>query len=148
MTKRLKAKDYIKAIEGSGGNISEIARRLDCHRDTVSRAIGRLKSVSKAMDIERESFLDEAEFGVTHNINVRNEAAREDKQPINAVDHKWWLSRMKPNEFGDKLDITSGNKPILEISEDKIAGYIERLEELTTILANDDRVRSSEQATE
>jgi IS30 family transposase len=145
MAKRLKAKDYIKAIEGSGANISEIARRLHCHRDTVSRAIGRLKSVADAMEKEKESLIDEAQFGVSHNIRVRNETARKDNEPINAIDHKWWLSRMKPNEFGDRLDITSGNKPLLEVSEDKIGGYIERLEELTTILANPDRVHSSEQ---
>ena len=148
MAKRLKAKDYIKAIEGSGANISEIARRLGCKRDTVTRAVDRLKSVSDAMDKEKESLIDEAQFGVHHNIKVRNESARKDSEPINAIDHKWYLSRMKPQEFGDKLDITSGNKPLLEVSEDKIAGYIERLEELTTLLANPSRVHSSEQDSE
>jgi len=148
MAKRLKAKDYIKAIEGSGGNISEIARRLNCHRDTVSSAIKRLKSVTDAYEIEREAIADEAEFGITHNINVLNKEARDNNKPISTGDHKWWLARVRPQEFGDKLDITSGNKPLLEIDEDKIAGYIERLEELATILADNNRVHSSEQTTE
>ena len=145
MTKRLKAKDYINAIKGSGGNISEIARTLGCERPTVYRAIKRLSSVSKAIDVERESLIDEAQFGITHNIKVRNETARKTNEPINAGDHKWWLAKMKSNEFGDKLDITSGNKPLLEVSEDKIAGYIERLAELTTSMVNADRICASEQ---
>ncbi len=148
MAKRLKAKDYIKAIEGSSGNISEIARKLGCHRDTVSSAIKRLKSVADALDAEKLSFIDEAEFGIHHNIRVRNETARKTNEPINTGDHKWLLSRLKANKFGDKLDITSDNKPLLEISEDKIAGYIKRLEEFTTILADNDRVHSRQQATE
>lgn len=148
MAKRLKAKDYIKAIEGSGANISEIARRLGCKRDTVNRAIERLSSVSDAMDAEKQSTISEAQFGVTHNIRVRNETARKTNEPLNAIDHKWWLSKMNPNEFGDKLDITSDNKPLLDIDEDKIAGYIERFGELAAILVNADRVHPRQQATE
>ena len=148
MAKRLKAKDYIKAIEGSGGNISEIARILGCHRDTVSSAIKRLKSVAEAIEKEKESLIDEAQFGIHHNIKVRNEEARKTGEPINATDHKWLLTRLQPQEFGDKLDITSGDKPFVGIEGDLLVRYLESLEEFRFVVGRDSKIHSSEQNSE
>lgn len=41
---------------------------------------------------------------------VNNEAVQRSKLRVDT--RKWIMSKMKPKKYGDKLDITSGNKPI------------------------------------
>ena len=70
-----KATDFIEAIQGSGpfanpmtgapqtsgGIVSTVARRLNCSRTTVYKAINEYATVQQALDDEREGMKDMAE---------------------------------------------------------------------------------------
>lgn len=55
------AEQFLKAIPGSGGIISEIARRVGCDWNTAQKYIKRFATVQQAYDDECESILDAAE---------------------------------------------------------------------------------------
>jgi transposase-like protein len=58
----------LEAISGTGGDISEIARRLGCARSTVYRYMDRYPSVAEAIEDEREELLDLAEEGLMKQV--------------------------------------------------------------------------------
>jgi hypothetical protein len=55
------AQQMCEAIQGSGGLVSVVARRLGCGRATVYRYRDRYETVRKALEDERETTLDEVE---------------------------------------------------------------------------------------
>ena len=58
---QFKAEDFIKAISGTGGIISAIARKMGCDWHTAKRYIARHPTIRAAYDDECESVLDLAE---------------------------------------------------------------------------------------
>lgn len=54
----------IEAIEQTKGFVSQTARRLQCHPDTVRAYAKRYVSVRKALQEEREKMLDAAEMSL------------------------------------------------------------------------------------
>jgi hypothetical protein len=97
-----KAKDFIKAIAGSGGIISVIARRVGCNWSTAKKYIDDYATVNEAYYNECQSVLDLAESTVLQNIKDGNSA-----------DAKWYLARKgKLRGYSDGIDLTSGNEPI------------------------------------
>jgi transposase-like protein len=58
----------LEVISGTGGDISEIARRLGCARSTVYRYMDRYPSVAEAIEDEREELLDLAEEGLMKQV--------------------------------------------------------------------------------
>ena len=66
---------FLKAIDGSGGFVTEIARRLGCNRSTVYAYKKRFPAVAKAIDDEKEMILDTAESALLTQIGKGNIAA-------------------------------------------------------------------------
>lgn len=80
---RFKVAEVVTAIEGSGGIISDVARRLGCHPGTVTRYIRTYTTVRRAFETEKERMKDMAE-GVIH------EAIRGGDVSVS----KWYLSML------------------------------------------------------
>jgi len=59
----------------------------------------------KACNIRAEDLFDEIEEIADNKGEVQRDRLRVDTR-------KWYLSKVLPKKFGDKIDITSGNKPI------------------------------------
>lgn len=87
----------LKAIEGSAGNKSEIARRLNCTRDTVDNYIREWEPVRVAFENERESLVDRAE-SVIHLKLAENDADMA----------KFVVSRMGKNRGWDARNQVTG----------------------------------------
>ena len=62
----------VEAIKGSGGFVTEIARRLACSRSTIYRYKAKYKEVAEAIFEEKEHLLDTAESALLKQINTGN----------------------------------------------------------------------------
>lgn len=62
----------VEAIRGSGGFVTEIARRLACSRSTIYRYKKRYADVAAAIFEEKEHLLDTAESALLKQINSGN----------------------------------------------------------------------------
>ena len=61
---RLSIKTVVKAIQGTGGIVSQIAEKLQCARQTVYVYIKKYPEVKEAYDNEKEMILDVCEEGL------------------------------------------------------------------------------------
>jgi len=97
------AEQFIKAIPGTGGIISQIARIVGCEWNTAKKYIDEHPTVYQAWENERNSITDRAQ----HNILV---AITEGDLQMS----KWWL-QVKDPEFKEKseVDLTTGGNPIV-----------------------------------
>ena len=95
------ASDFTKAIPGTGGIISTIAKRVGCDWWTVKRAIERYPSVKEAYDAECETVNDLAESTLIKAIRDGDVASA-----------KWWLTKKRKRVFGDAVDITTGGEKL------------------------------------
>jgi len=66
---RYSVETVIKAIEGSRGIKSQIARKLGCDRGTVDNYITRHPTVARAYQAEREAIVDTAEVQAMVKVN-------------------------------------------------------------------------------
>lgn len=62
----------VKAVAGSGGFVTEIARRLGCSRSTVYRYKQNHKAIAEAIFEEKEHLLDTAESALLSQVNGGN----------------------------------------------------------------------------
>jgi len=69
------ADEFIKAIEGSGGFVTTIARRVGCSRTTVYNAMERYATVKQAIQDEKDSLKDMAEGELLKQIKGGNTTA-------------------------------------------------------------------------
>lgn len=60
--RRYKRDEILAAVRGSGGNVSEVARRLGCSWHTARSYVDKWESTRTAFDCELEELLDEAEI--------------------------------------------------------------------------------------
>lgn len=108
------AEQFIKALEGSGGIISTVAKRVGCRWETAKKYIDSHPTVKAVYKDEREKNLDRSEAVVFGNISLA--AKQVDAGMIaDSSDAKWVLSRLgKHRGYGDKqeVDVTSGGKPL------------------------------------
>lgn len=65
---RIRISTVVKAIEGTGGIISQIAEKLQCSRQTVYTYINKYPEVKSAYDDEKEMILDACEEGLFDKI--------------------------------------------------------------------------------
>lgn len=104
---KLTDKMILKAIKGSNGIISTIAKRVKCDWHTVNDYIN-LKGkedIKQAFDNEKESLLDMSEKVISDAIK---------KKDVDAA--KWYLSKIgRKRGFGEKVDITSNGESINKI---------------------------------
>ena len=96
-----KVEQFIDAIPGTGGIISAIAKRVGCHWDTAKKYIETHPTIKQAYENERSAIDDLAESTVLKAIKDGDVATA-----------KWWLAKKRKSEFGEALDVTSGNEPI------------------------------------
>ncbi len=105
-----KAEQFIKAIPGTGGIISSIAKRVGCDWYTARKYIEKYPSVKQAYENECSAVDDLAVSTVLRAI-----------QDGDLATAKWWLSKKRPAEFGDKIGVvasTEDGKPFpLRITE-------------------------------
>lgn len=76
------AEQFIKAIPGSGGIVTTIAKRVGCTWHTAKKYIDNYATVGKAYEAELEAVLDMAESVLFQNIREGDTG-----------DAKWLLSR-------------------------------------------------------
>ena len=86
---------FEKAIKGSGGIVTTIAKRLGCAFNTAKKYIEENEEIRILYNNEIESTADLAESILIKSI-----------QGGNTQDAKWWLSRIRRDRFGDNLDLT------------------------------------------
>lgn len=96
---------FLKAIPGSGGIVSVIAKSVGCDWHTAKKYIDEHSSVKRAWTDERNIVTDKAQHNILRAINEG------DLQMS-----KWWLSVMS-DEFAEKskLDIASANGVKIEV---------------------------------
>lgn len=93
----------LRAIEGSGGIVSDVAKRLGCDWNTAQRYIQRWPETQEAFQAERERILDLAETTLYRAIQEGD---------IQAA--KWVLSRLgRHRGYGDHVEVSG--KQALEI---------------------------------
>lgn len=110
---RITPKLLIRAIKGTAGSISEIARRLQVNRASVSFCI-RSKygegwdRVRKAYESECESVLDLAEKTVVRLIKQKKDLTESGKNS------RWILEKKRRQTFGDSKTVIleGGDKPL------------------------------------
>ncbi len=103
-----------KAIRGSGGNLTEIARRLMVRRNAVHFAIKERygeewDKVRKVYENECESCLDVAQSTIHSLVKQRKDLGEAGKNA------RWVLEKLRRKQFGtDKtiVQIEGGNKPL------------------------------------
>ena len=95
----------IEAIKGSGGIMSNIARKLDVTWHTASNWIKEDPETLRALQDEKETILDMAESTLYKNIKDGN-----------SQDAKWLLSTMgKERGYSDRHEITGADGSELKI---------------------------------
>jgi len=77
------AEQFIKAVKGTGGTITQIANRVGCDWHTAKRYFAQHPTVQLAWQNERQSITDKARWNVLLAI---------DKRDLQLS--KWWLSVM------------------------------------------------------
>jgi hypothetical protein len=118
---QFKAHQFIKAIPGTAGIVSAIARKVGCDWHTAKKYIDAYPTIKQAYDDEVESNLDLAESVVMGNIKLAAEE-QEAGERADTSDAKWYLSKKgKHRGFTDRqeIDITSGGEPIIQ----KVKGF-------------------------
>ena len=81
------AKQFIDAMPGTGGVVSELADKVGCAWDTAKKYIEEYTTVKQAWENERNRITDRAEHNIVGAIN-RGDLAMS----------KWWLQVMR-DEF-------------------------------------------------
>ena len=115
------AAQFIKAIAGSGANITTIAARVGCVWDTAKKYIVTHPTVQRAYEAEEQSILDVSESVVIINIKFAQQIQLATRQPVDASDAKWWLSRKgKVRGFAERQELAGpdGGKIPLELTID------------------------------
>lgn len=95
---------FLEAIDGSGAIISTIADRVGCSWETAKKWVTDAENHPKLVELyttEEQRMNDLARATILTSIKNGN-----------TQDAKWWLARKARQEFGDNIDVTSGNDPI------------------------------------
>ena len=70
--RKYSVKKFLKAIEGSGGNITVVCQRMGCHRDTFMKAMDENPELKHALDVAEEEFGDLVEGKIAQHIKEGN----------------------------------------------------------------------------
>jgi hypothetical protein len=93
-----KHQQFIDAIPGTGGIWLEIAERVPCSRETAKRRVMENDELRALWEQERAAVGDRCE-------RTLFEAMTKDKD-LGSI--KWYLSRIRREEYGDALDLGVG----------------------------------------
>lgn len=101
--------ELVKAISGSGGIITVIARRLGCGWREAEEYINSNALIKVMYDTERESIVDLCESVVLRNVQLAQEAQTKGEMGDTA-DAKWILSRLgKERGYAERQEVTGKN---------------------------------------
>ena len=104
------AADFIKAIPGSGGIISTIAKRVGCNWQTAKLHIETMPTVAAAYADECETVLDMAESVLLKNIKEGDSA-----------DAKWYLSRKgKGRGYVERTESTNHTIDLRTLTDEQL----------------------------
>jgi len=109
MTKRI----MLNAIQGSGGLIGEIAKRIPCSRQTVRLWIDAHEDLKEIYEDEVIRVSDLAEKVVIRNIELASEFQDAESKQADSRDARWYLERKHSGYKGEALISITNN--ILEI---------------------------------
>jgi hypothetical protein len=84
------------------------------HQDRHNLANRYARARDRQLEAWAEEVLDKADAASTD-----NGAVQRDRLAVDA--RKWLLSKLKPEKYGDKLDVTSAGKPLAAVSDLDIA---------------------------
>lgn len=122
MAKNYKKNDIKKAIKGSGGLISKIARKLDCEWHTANRWIDKL-DLQRELENERESILDLAEDKLVTNI----------REGDNCSILFYLKCKGKQRGYVERNEIQHSGKvtnTVIQVSDEETKKHLEELGEL------------------
>jgi len=107
-----KAADFIRAIPGTGGIISAIARYVGCDWHTAKKYIDTHPSVKRAYQAEKEGLLDLAEVKLIERVKAGDAWAI-----------KYLLGKLGAHRgFGDRIDVNlSGGIAVAQVTADDMA---------------------------
>jgi hypothetical protein len=89
------------------GNISLVAKELDCCRETIYNHIKKSKLLKAALDQQRMTVADYAEYNVFRSIVEKGDTDNS----------KWLLPKLRPEYYGDKLDIQHTGNIIVDLPD-------------------------------
>lgn len=105
---RYNKRTVLQAIEGSGGIISAVAKRLGCDWATARAYIQRWPETQAAFEAERERILDLAETTIYRAIQEGDVQAA-----------KWVLSRLgRHRGFSDEIGLQHGGQVTIRVVYD------------------------------
>jgi len=100
-------KQFLKAIDGSGGVRWNVMRRLGCNRHTFERRLITSPAVRAAWEEECERIVDEAEAVVKTNIKLAREVQEATNLVVDSVDSRWILDRLgKARGYTTRQEVT------------------------------------------
>lgn len=70
--RKYSARKFLKAIEGSGGNITVVCQRVGCARDTFVKAMEEHPELRHALNVAEEEFGDLVESKIAKHIKEDN----------------------------------------------------------------------------
>ena len=118
---RFRAKQFIKAIPGSGGIISTIAERVGCDWHTAKKWIYNHQSVLEVYEAETEKPLDLSESVVIANIQAARKMQKEIGGIVDSTDAKWYLTmKGKGRGFTQRQEIRNINLDVTELSDSEL----------------------------
>lgn len=103
--RRFTEERILKAIEGSGGIISAIARRLNCTWPCANDNINKFPRCVEALENERQIIVDISEDVLFTSIKNGDVSSA-----------KWLLSRLRPRLYSEKYEISAVTKPMPELN--------------------------------
>jgi hypothetical protein len=124
-------KDYteqevLKAVEGSGGVITNVKRCLNCSWATARKYVDKYPSAVQAMKDERESLLDYSENNI---IDVlKNDGNKDYDNHLVVQTSKWYLGILgKDRGFIEKQDLNIKHSGKIDIDETVLDEHIDKL---------------------
>ena len=93
MSRGYDREQVIEAIEGCGGIMSTVAKRLDCAWDTAKGYVEKWVSTKQAFENEREQFLDACESVLVQNVRL-DMSKQKAGETVDTADEKWVLARL------------------------------------------------------
>lgn len=101
------AKQFIDAINGSGGIITAIAQRVGCTWNTAKKYIDTHSTVREAYDAECERIGDIAESVLIRNIRYAYDQQEVTKKPVDSADVKWYISKkLKDRGYVERQELS------------------------------------------
>jgi len=101
---RYSTAQFIAAIDGSGGIVTTIAKRVGCSWNTAKKWIDEYPTVAAAYSDEQETINDMAEGMLMQSIRKGN-----------TQDAKWWLSRIRKDRFAERREVTGADGSDVQI---------------------------------